>query len=61
MNLKTKITLFAMGIAACLLLSAPAIQAQQAAGSITGTVTDPSGSAIAGATVTARNVDQGTT
>ncbi|HEX4039768.1 MAG TPA: TonB-dependent receptor [Acidobacteriaceae bacterium] len=60
--MKIRIMLFAMGIAACLLLlSAPAIHAQQAAGSVTGSVTDPSGSAIADATVTARNVDQGTT
>jgi hypothetical protein len=34
---------------------------QQAAGSITGTVSDPSGSAIPNATVTARDVDRGTT
>ncbi len=52
-------------ITACLLVlvlgaSSPA-WAQQAAGSITGTVVDPSGSAIAGATVTARDVDRGTT
>jgi hypothetical protein len=56
------ISLLAMGVVCLLmLLSGPAIQAQQNAGSITGTVTDPSGSAIAGATVTARNVEQGTT
>jgi len=51
-------------IAACLLvlvLGASPAWAQQAAGSITGTVVDPSGSAIAGATVTARDVDRGTT
>ena len=35
--------------------------AQQAAGSITGTVVDPSGSAIPGATVLVRDVDRGTT
>jgi Carboxypeptidase regulatory-like domain/TonB dependent receptor len=39
----------------------PALRAQQAAGAITGTVTDPSGAAIAGATVTAKDVSQGTT
>jgi hypothetical protein len=38
----------------------PTSWAQQAAGSITGTVVDPSGSAVANATVTVRNVDQGT-
>jgi Carboxypeptidase regulatory-like domain/TonB dependent receptor len=35
--------------------------AQQAAGSITGTVTDSTGSAVVGANVTARDVDRGTT
>jgi len=35
--------------------------AQQAAGSITGTVVDPAGSAIANATVTIQDVDRGTT
>ena len=37
------------------------LRAQQAAGSITGTVTDPAGSAVPGAAVTARDVNQGTT
>jgi hypothetical protein len=49
----------------CLLLvwfgGSARVWAQQAAGSVTGTVTDQSGSAVAGATVTARDVDQGTT
>lgn len=45
-----------------LLFAAPGpVWAQQAAGSITGTVTDPAGSAVAEATVTARDVSQGTT
>jgi Carboxypeptidase regulatory-like domain/TonB dependent receptor/TonB-dependent Receptor Plug Domain len=52
-------------MAACmlaLLLNAPAaVWAQQAAGSVTGTVTDPSGSAVANASVTARDVNQNTT
>lgn len=62
MNPIRRIPLFATGIACLLmLLGGPAIRAQQAAGTITGTVTDPSGSAIPGATVTARDVDQGTT
>jgi hypothetical protein len=39
----------------------PSLRAQQSAGSITGTVTDPAGSAIPGAAVTARDVNQGTT
>ena len=51
--------------AACLLvllLSGPAAAwAQQAAGSITGTVTDPSGSAVPNASVVASDVNQGTT
>ncbi len=62
-NSKTKTSLFLSG--ACLLallLSTPvSTWAQQAAGSITGTVTDPSGSAIPNASVTARDVNQGTT
>src|ERR1700689_13990 len=50
--------------AACLnliTLGAPSARAQQAAGSITGTVTDPSGSALPNVAVTARDVDRGTT
>jgi len=51
--------------AACLmvmtLFASSTAWAQQAAGSITGLVTDPSGSAVANATVTARDVDRGTT
>jgi hypothetical protein len=38
----------------------PVLRAQQAAGSITGLVTDPSGAPIANATVTVREVDRGT-
>jgi Carboxypeptidase regulatory-like domain/TonB dependent receptor len=62
-NIRTRRWLLALS-SLCLtglLFAAPALRAQQAAGSITGTVTDPSGSAVAGATVTARDVDQGTT
>ena len=51
--------------AACtivMMLGAPStLWAQQAAGSITGTVVDPSGSAVVNATVTVRDVDRGTT
>jgi hypothetical protein len=51
-------TRFMFGVLFCLLLLvlAPyAVNAQQYSGTITGTVTDPSGAAIAGATVTATN------
>ena len=51
--------------AACSLImilgASPALWAQQAAGSITGTVVDPSGSPVDNATVTVRDVDRGTT
>src|ERR1700730_14223941 len=45
--------------AAALLLIASSARAQSFRGSIRGTVTDPSGSVIAGAKVTARNIDTG--
>lgn len=48
-------------LAVCLLLLPAAMWAQQSSGSVTGLVTDASGSAIARATVTVINVDQGTT
>jgi hypothetical protein len=58
-------TLFRLGVVVCLLLAkfgvAPPAMAQQAAGSITGLVTDASGSAITNATITARDIDRGTT
>lgn len=54
------ILLIALG-AVSLLFGTAYAPAQQAAGSITGTVTDPGGAAVPGATVTAREVDQGTT
>jgi hypothetical protein len=63
-NIRTRRWLLALSslcLAGALVATPPALRAQQAAGSITGTVTDPSGSAVAGATVTARDVDQGTT
>jgi hypothetical protein len=44
-----------------LLGASPTLWAQQAAGSITGTVVDPSGSAVTKATVTVRDVERGTT
>jgi hypothetical protein len=54
----------AAGVACNLLLlsgATPTLWAQQAAGSITGTVVDPSGSSVGNATVTVRDVDRGTT
>jgi hypothetical protein len=59
-----RMLLLAVGTACTLflLLGAPSTTwAQQAAGSITGTVLDPSGSAVINATVTVRDVDRGTT
>ncbi len=47
-----------IGVAALLLLTTPA-WAQSFRGSIRGTVTDPSGSVIVGAKVTAKNIDTG--
>lgn len=43
-----------------LIVVAPLLQAQEVTGSIVGTVTDPSGAAISGAKVTAKDVDRGT-
>lgn len=64
MKLKNRMLLIPVG-AACLavlmLLASTTAWAQQAAGSITGLVLDPTGSAVADATVTVRNVEQGTT
>jgi hypothetical protein len=63
-NSKIRTSLYLSGVAylLVLLLMAPAaVRAQQAAGSITGTVTDPSGSAVPSANVTARDVNQNTT
>ncbi|MGB9144465.1 MAG: TonB-dependent receptor [Acidobacteriaceae bacterium] len=64
MNQNIRSTLIASGSAFLLLmlLIAPgSAWAQQSAGAITGTVTDASGAAVAGASVTARDVSQGTT
>src|ERR1700722_7027653 len=59
-----RMMLIAVGAACIVLLllgASPTLWAQQAAGSITGTVVDPSGAVIAGATVTVRDVSRGTT
>jgi Carboxypeptidase regulatory-like domain/TonB dependent receptor len=63
-KLNPKMSLVAVG-AACLFLIllgvSPAALSQQAAGSITGLITDESGAAVQDATVTAQDVDRGTT
>ena len=64
MNSKIRTSLYLSGVACMLILlvmSPAAVRAQQSAGSITGTVTDPSGSAVPNANVTARDVNQNTT
>jgi hypothetical protein len=55
--------LIAVGVCTVIGSSGPSstLWAQQAAGSITGTVLDPAGAAVANATVTVRDVDRGTT
>ncbi len=64
MKLKDLILATALG-AACLCLitlgTPSSAWAQQAAGAITGAVTDPAGAALANVTVTASDVDRGTT
>jgi hypothetical protein len=57
-------TLTMIGAACCLVLilgTMSTMRAQQSAGAVTGTVLDPSGAAVANATVTVRDVDRGTT
>ena len=60
-NRRWLLPLSSLCLAGLLFCTTPALRAQQAAGSITGTVTDPSGSAVAGATVTAKDAAQGAT
>ncbi|HVH70001.1 MAG TPA: carboxypeptidase-like regulatory domain-containing protein, partial [Candidatus Dormibacteraeota bacterium] len=50
-----------IGVFMCLVFAFPRAQAQQATAGITGTVTDASGAAIAGASVTARDTIRNTT
>lgn len=64
MKLNNRMTLITVGIACLLLLAAglpSTLWGQQAAGSITGLVTDVSGAAVPNATVTVRDVDRDTT
>lgn len=49
-----------LSFAFIMLALSPPVRAQEVTGSILGTVTDPQGAAVKGATVTARNVDRGT-
>src|SRR5205807_1602164 len=59
-----KMQYLALGAVVCalvlLLVSANAVWAQEVTATITGTVTDSTGAAVAGATVTAKSVDRGT-
>ncbi|MGB7846795.1 MAG: TonB-dependent receptor [Candidatus Acidiferrum sp.] len=52
---------FICALALVLLVSAVSLQAQTTNGAIQGTVTDPSGGAVAGASVTGQNMDTGLT
>ena len=64
MKLRIRILQTAVAIACPILLMTGAsstVRAQQAAGSITGTVEDSSGSALPDAKITVRDVDRGTT
>ena len=56
-----KAVLFCVFLLIGLVAAVPQAWGQQASGSITGSVTDVSGAAVANATVTARDVDRGTT
>ncbi|MGA7156242.1 MAG: carboxypeptidase regulatory-like domain-containing protein [Acidobacteriaceae bacterium] len=60
-SLSSLMVVLAICMGTFLLGTSSPVWAQQAAGSITGTVLDPSGSAIPNATVTVRDVDRGTT
>jgi hypothetical protein len=60
-SLCSLMVMLAIGMGTFVLGASSPVWAQQAAGSITGTVIDPSGSAIPGATVIVRDVDRGTT
>ena len=53
--------LLSLGLMGMVLLATGSARAQQAAGAITGTVTDASGAAVAGASITARDVERETT
>ena len=59
-GLTAKASLFLLTLAACSMLAASAMgQSQATAADLTGTVTDPSGAVVPGATVTARNAATG--
>jgi hypothetical protein len=51
----------ALAVLMVILSGAPGVTAQDVTATITGTVTDPSGSAVSGASVTARSVERGVT
>jgi Carboxypeptidase regulatory-like domain len=58
---RNQVKRFMFVLAFILLASAVSLRSQTTNGSIQGTVTDPSGAAVAGATVTGRNLDTGLT
>jgi Carboxypeptidase regulatory-like domain/TonB-dependent Receptor Plug Domain len=61
LNYRTFLAAVGVALSMTVLLGAPPVlRAQQAAGSITGVVADPSGAPIINATVTVREVDRGT-
>lgn len=61
MNIRTKLGVRALIAAHMLALFSLALHAQEVTGTINGTVTDPSGGAVAGAKVTVKDLDRGTT
>jgi hypothetical protein len=59
--MKKTTVIFGLGLLAALFAGEGRVAAQQVTAAINGQVTDPSGAPIVGATVTARDVDRGTT
>src|SRR5438874_10721480 len=59
MKLKWKATGFGVGILTIILLVAPAVRAQVATATLSGTVTDPSGAVVPNAKVTIENLATG--
>ena len=53
------VSVAALSCLVCLLLVSPFLFGQGATGTITGTVTDPTGAAVPGVNVQAKNIDTG--